>query len=88
MDIRFFRENFIPGRHVRSKSGRNSLERKVDETAEAALKQIHDNGYCDRYINTEKTVHLIGLNFTSEKRQVDSWVEEALDKTKQPSYLG
>ncbi len=64
------------------------IEMKVDETAEAALKQIHDNGYCDRYINTEKTVHLIGLNFTSEKRQVDSWVEETLDKTKQPSYLG
>ncbi len=64
------------------------IEMKVDETAEAALKQIHDNGYCDRYINTEKAVHLIGLNFTSEKRQVDSWVEETLDKTKEPSYLG
>ena len=64
------------------------VEMKVDESAEAALRQIHENGYYDRYINTEKTIHLIGLNFTSEKREIDSWVEETVDKTKEPSYLG
>ncbi len=64
------------------------IEMKVDESAKAALRQIHENGYYDRYINTEKTIHLIGLNFTSEKRQIDSWVEETVDKTKEPFFLG
>ena len=64
------------------------VEMKVDESAEAALRQIHENGYYDRYINTDKTIHLIGLNFTSGKRQIDSWVEETVDKTKEPGYLG
>ena len=64
------------------------IEIKVDKSAEAALRQIHDNGYYHKYINTEKTIHLIGLNFTSEKRQIDSWVEETVDKTKEPTYLG
>ena len=64
------------------------IEIKVDKSAEAALRQIHDNGYYHKYINTEKTIHLIGLNFTSEKRQIDSWIEETVDKTKEPTYLG
>ena len=64
------------------------VEMKVDESAEKALKQIHENGYYDRYINTEKTIHLIGLNFTSEKRQIDSWTMETVDKTKEPTFLG
>ena len=64
------------------------IEMKVDETAEAALKQIHKNGYYDRYINTEKTIHLIGLNFSSEKKQIDAWKLETVDKTKEPSFLG
>ena len=64
------------------------IEMKVDESAEAALDQIHMNGYYDRYINTEKTVHLIGLNFSSEKRQIDSWREERIDKEKEGSFLG
>ncbi len=64
------------------------IEMKVDESAEAALRQIHDNGYYDRYINTEKTIHLIGLNFSSEKKQIDAWKQETVDKTKEPTYLG
>ncbi len=64
------------------------IEMKVDESAEKALEQIHEKGYYDRYINTDKTIHLIGLNFSSEKRQIDSWVKETVDKTKEPTYLG
>ena len=63
------------------------IEMKVDESAEAALEQIHEKGYYDRYINTDKTIHLIGLNFTSEKRQIDAWKQETVDKTKEPTYL-
>lgn len=64
------------------------IEMKVDSSAEEALKQIHEKGYYDRYINTDKTIHLVGLNFTSGKREIDSWKEEVVDKTKEPAYLG
>jgi len=64
------------------------IEMKVDESAEKALEQIHEKGYYDRYINTEKTIHLIGLNFSSEKKQIDAWKQETVDKTKEPSFLG
>ncbi len=60
---------------------------KVDKSAEEALSQIHESHYYDRYINTDKTIHLIGLNFASKDRQLDSWKEEILNKAKQPTYL-
>ena len=63
------------------------IEMKVDESADVALRQIHENGYYDKYINTDKTIHLIGLNFKSKERQIDSWVEEIVDKSKEPTYL-
>ena len=63
------------------------IEMKVDETAEDALGQIHDKAYYDRYINTDKTIHLIGLNFSSKERQIDSWKEEIVDKHNAPNYL-
>ncbi len=60
---------------------------KVDRSADEALRQIHEKAYYDRYINTDKTIHLIGLNFSSDKRQISEWKEETLDKTKEPTYL-
>lgn len=63
------------------------IEMKVDENAEAALAQIHKKGYADRYINTDKTIHLIGLNFSSENRQIDSWKEEIVDKHSAQNFL-
>lgn len=64
------------------------IEMKVDLTADEAVTQIKKNGYYFRYINTDKTIHIIGMNFISAEKQVDGWKEEIVDKTKEPSYLG
>ena len=63
------------------------VEMKVDESADKALAQIKEKEYWARYVNTEKRVHLIGLNFSSETRSVDEWKEKILDKSKIATYL-
>ena len=63
------------------------IEIDVDENAEAAISQIHKKGYADRYINTDKTIHLIGLTFSSKDRQIDSWKEEIFDKHSAQNFL-
>lgn len=47
------------------------IEMKVDLTADKAVTQIKRNGYYFRYINTDKTIHLVGMNFISAEKQAD-----------------
>ena len=54
-------------------------EVKLDKTAEEAMKQIKKNGYAEKYRASGKRVTLLGLNFSSEKREIDGFLsEEAL----------
>ncbi len=64
------------------------VEMKVDESADRALKQIRKKGYYHKYINRSRTIHIIGMNFSSETRQITEWKEEVIDKTKEPTFLG
>ena len=64
------------------------VEMKVDESADKALKQIRKKGYYHKYINRSRAIHIIGMNFSSETRQIDEWKEEVIDKTKEPTFLG
>ena len=64
------------------------IEMKVDDSVEDALNQIKTKGYYHRYINTEKTIHIIGLDFSSESRQIAQWKEEIIEKSKEPGFLG
>ncbi len=64
------------------------IEIKVDQSALAALKQIKEKRYYGKIINTEKTIHIIGLDFSSKTRQITDWKEEVIYKTKEPAYLG
>lgn len=64
------------------------VELKRDRTAEEALVQVKKMGYHEKYVNTRKTIHIIGMNCVSDKRQINEWVEEIVDKTKEPTYLG
>ncbi len=64
------------------------IEMKVDESADKAIEQIKTKGYYAKYINTNKAIHIIGLNFSSEVRQIIERKEEMVDKTKEPTYLG
>ena len=53
------------------------FELKVDGSAEAALRQIEDKGYADKYadmINRRKlNVHKVGISFSSKTRKIESW---------------
>ncbi len=64
------------------------VELKRDKTAQDALGQIKAMKYHEKYVNTDKTIHLIGMNIISKKREINEWVEEIVDKTKEPVYLG
>ena len=53
------------------------FEFKRDDSAEAALKQINDMHYADRYAADKRTIYKIGVNFDSCTRQISEWkVEE------------
>ena len=53
------------------------FEFKRDDSAEAALKQIDDMHYADRYAADKRTLYKIGVNFDSNTRQISEWkVEE------------
>lgn len=64
------------------------IEMKVDESVDKAVEQIKEPGYYHKYINTRKTIHIIGLNFSSGTRQITKRKEEIIDKTKEPTYPG
>ena len=55
------------------------LEFKRDESAQAALDQIADKKYCDKYLKSGKPVTAIGVNFDAERRTVGEWKANIYD---------
>jgi hypothetical protein len=49
------------------------IEFKCNQNAEAALRQIHERGYVTPYLGGSKQVVLIGINFSTEKRNLADW---------------
>ena len=55
------------------------FEFKVDSSAEAALKQIKEKKYQEKYLNIRgKKLHLIGINFSTAERTVSDYVSETV----------
>ena len=54
------------------------LEFKLDESAAAAIQQIREKGYAERYRNAGKPVVGLGVNFSSKNKAVDAWEREEL----------
>ncbi len=52
------------------------MELKLDENSIDAIAQIKKREYATTYKNTTKTVHLVGVNFSKEERNVESWKSE------------
>ena len=50
------------------------FELKVDQTADVALAQIKTQKYYEKYrqLHPDKTLHLVGLNFNTKERNLDS----------------
>jgi hypothetical protein len=54
------------------------FEFKFNKTVEEAIEQIKRNKYADKYRAANKTITGIGVNFSSDKKQIDGWLEENL----------
>jgi len=54
------------------------FEFKFNKTAAEALTQVKQKGYANRYRSAGKKVTGIGVNFSTETRGIDEWVEEGL----------
>ena len=55
------------------------FEFKLDQSAEAALEQIHSRGYADAYRQSSKEVVLVGVNFSSTHKAVEGWKAEQVE---------
>jgi hypothetical protein len=49
------------------------IEFKCNQSAEAAIKQIHDKEYADMFRQSGKKIVLVGINFDSAQRNVADW---------------
>jgi hypothetical protein len=56
------------------------IELKLDRTPEEGLHQIISKGYDKPYLGQGKSIARIGLNFSSKKRNIDTWQGELLDE--------
>jgi hypothetical protein len=56
------------------------FEFKFNETADAALQQIRDIGYADKYRASDKRITGIGVNFSDSKRTIEDWKTENMTK--------
>jgi len=54
------------------------FEFKLDESAEAALAQIHKKQYYQAFWHKGKPVIGVGVNFTSESKNINDWKAEAM----------
>lgn len=50
------------------------FEFKFNSTASIALKQILDKGYADKFKNDKREIICIGVNYSSEDRNIDEWL--------------
>lgn len=51
------------------------FEFKLDGSAEEALQQIEDKGYARAYGSDTRTIHKIGVSFSSQTGTIDDWQE-------------
>ena len=54
------------------------FEFKLNKTDEIALQQIKERDYFRRYMNSGKTIKIIGVNFDQNAAQIDSWKYETV----------
>lgn len=57
------------------------MEFKLDESADAALAQIHRKNYASAYLKQGKEIYLVGINFSSTLKKVEEWKVEKINPT-------
>lgn len=54
------------------------IEFKFDQSADEAIEQIKEKKYYEPYIKDRKPIHLLGINFSREEKNIVEWKEEIL----------
>ena len=54
------------------------FEFKFNKTAQEAFDQIITNKYANKYQTSGKTITGIGVNFNSDKKEIDDWIDKVL----------
>ena len=54
------------------------MVKKLNDTKEAALKQIEDKQYAQKYHGGDKSVVLLGVEFDQATRNIGEFIEKAL----------
>lgn len=49
------------------------VEIKVDNTADAALRQIVEKGYEKPFVNDQRKLFMIGVSFSTKNRRIEDW---------------
>ena len=49
------------------------IELKIDNTADAALRQIEEKGYAKPFANDPRKLFKIGVSFSTENRRIEEW---------------
>lgn len=52
------------------------IEFKCNQSADTALKQIHEKEYASPHRQSGKAIHLMGINFDTDKRNISEWKHE------------
>jgi len=52
------------------------IEFKCNQTAERAIEQIKERRYYERYLSQGKEIYLLGINFSTERRNIADWKME------------
>ena len=54
------------------------IEFKFNQSAEVAIAQIRSKKYWEKYLNKGKEIHLLGINFSTEQKNIAQWKDEIL----------
>ena len=54
------------------------IEFKFNQSAEKAIEQIKEKKYYESYLDTNKKIHLLGINFSTDEKNIIEWKEEVL----------
>jgi len=56
------------------------IELKCNQSAEAALRQIHEKRYHEKYLQSGRQIHLVGINFSTTERRIVDWRIETIGR--------
>ncbi len=52
------------------------IEFKINQSAKVAIQQIKNKKYALKYADDKRQIHLLGINFDTNKKTIDDWILE------------